>query len=145
MFSGTSLAMIGALVEPSVSLRVPGASQDWFSSVSTAAYSASLSVNAIVATLLAVKIYELQRIAEQSFTVQKRKVHPIRGFISIINDSGMLMLGCQIVWLTLFSLNNVGFVLIRGPIVMIYVRKNLTQKKFLHVIKNFFLFFISRD
>jgi len=120
--SGTSLAMIGALVEPSAALRFPGASRSWYFSLSTAAYSASLGVNAIVATLLAVRISQVQRMAEKSFTVQKHKIHPIRGFISIINDSGMLMLGCQIIWLTLFRLNSVGFVLVRGPIVMIYVR-----------------------
>lgn len=117
---GTSLAMVGALVEPSPDFRVPGAFQDWFVPLSTAAFSASLGVNAIVAILLAVKIYEVQRIAEHSLTVQKRRVHPLRSFISIINDSGMLMLGCQIIWLTLFRLNNVGFFLIKGPIVMIY-------------------------
>jgi hypothetical protein len=114
--------MVGALVEPSPDLRIPGEHLKWYFPLSTAAFSASLGVNAIVAILLAVKIYEVQRIAEQSFTVQKRKVHPLRSFISIINDSGMLMLGCQIIWLTLFRLHNVGFFLIKGPIVMIYVR-----------------------
>ena len=41
------------------------------------------------------------------------------------NDSGMLMLGlrCQIIWLTFFRIQNVGFVLIKGPIVMIYVSR----------------------
>jgi len=128
----TSLAMIGALADPSASLspdkltypwgasRVPGSVTSWFFSVNTAAFSSSLGVNAIVAILLAVKIYQVQRITEQSLAVQKRKVHPIRSFISIINGSGMLMLGCQIIWLTFFCLNNVGFLLIRGPIVMIY-------------------------
>lgn len=117
---GTSLAMIGALIEPNASDRIPNASTSWSFSISTAAFSASLGVNAIVATLLAVKIYEVQRIAKESYTVQKRTVHPIRRLISIFNDSGMLMLGCQIMWLTFFRLNSVGFVLIKGPIVMIY-------------------------
>jgi len=117
---GVSLAMIGALVEPSAALRVPNVASSWYYTLSSGAFSVSLGVNAIVAILLAVKIYEAQRIAEKSFTVQKKKVHPVRAFISIINDSGMLMLGCQIIWLALFRLNNVGFVLIRGPIVMIY-------------------------
>ena len=119
---GVSLAMIGALVEPSSSLRIPGAFLGWFFPLSTAAFSASIAVNAIVAILLAVKIFELQQIARKSLTVQKKKVHPIRAFISILNDSGMLMLGCQIIWLALFRLNNIGYVLVRGPIVMIYVR-----------------------
>ena len=121
--------MIGALVEPNASLRIPGAFSGWFFSVSTAAFSASLGVNAIVAILLAAKIYQVQRIAKESFTIQKRTVHPIRNFISIFNDSGMLMLGCQIIWLTFFRLNSIGFVLIKGPIVMIYVSR----------IKNVFL------
>ena len=121
-FSATSLAMIGALVEPSAALRIPNASTGWYQPVGTAAFSASISVNAIVATLLAIKIYQLQRQAEQALTVQKRKVHPVRAMISIFNDSGMLMLGCQIAWLVLFRRNNVGFYLVRGPIVMIYVR-----------------------
>jgi len=116
----TSLAMIGALVEPSAALRIPNASTGWYQPVGTAAFSASISVNAIVATLLAIKIYQLQRQAEQALTVQKRKVHPVRAMISIFNDSGMLMLGCQIAWLVLFRRNNVGFYLVRGPIVMIY-------------------------
>jgi len=117
---GTSLAMIGALVQPDPSSRTPGASSGWFFSVSTAAFSASLGVNAIVAILLAVKIFEFQRVAKETLTVQKKTVHPIRSYISIFNDSGMLMLGCQIIWLTFFRLNSVGFVLIKGPIVMIY-------------------------
>ena len=115
--------MIGALVEPNAALRIPGAFSGWFFSVSTAAFSASLGVNAIVAILLAAKIYQVQRIAKESFTIQKRTVHPIRNFISIFNDSGMLMLGCQIIWLTFFRIHNVGFVLIKGPIVMIYVSR----------------------
>ena len=123
VFIGTSLAMIGALVEPDASLRVPGASNSWFFSMSVAAFSAALGVNAIVAILLAVKIYEVQRIAKESFTVRKRTVHPIRRVISIFNDSGMLMLGCQIIWLTFFRLNSIGFVLIKGLIVMIYVSR----------------------
>ena len=133
--------MVGALVEPSPDLRFPGPgnSQAWFFPVSTAAFSASLGVNAIVAILLAVKIYEVQRIAEQSYTVQKRRVHPLRSFISIINDSGMLMLGCQIIWLTLFRLNNVGFFLIKGPIVMIYVRRMSPPTSPFRVIKHLFM------
>ena len=115
--------MIGALVQPDASSRIPGASNSWFFSVSTAAFAASLAVNAIVAILLAVKIYEVQRIANESYTVQKRTVHPIRNYISIFNDSGMLMLGCQIIWLTFFRIQNVRFVLIKGPIVMIYVSR----------------------
>jgi hypothetical protein len=110
------------MVEP-VALRVPGVTRDWYYSVSVAGFSASLGVNAIVAILLAVKIFEAQRVAEKSFTVQKHKVHPIRALISIMNDSGMLMLACQIAWLVLFHLNHVGFFLIRGPFVMIYVRR----------------------
>jgi len=117
---GTSLAMIAALIEPDASLRVPLAFGSWFSPISTAAFSAALGVNAIVAVLLAIKIYQNQRIAKESLTVQKHKVHPIRNYISIFNDSGMLMLGCQIIWLTFFRLNNIGFFLIKGPIVMIY-------------------------
>jgi hypothetical protein len=116
----TSLAMIGALVVDPSSSRIPGAARPWYFTFSTAAYSVSLGVNAIVAILLAVKIFQLQRIAEKSFTVQKRKVHPIRALISIFNDSGMLMLGCQIAWLVLFRQNNVAFFLVRGPFVMIY-------------------------
>jgi len=116
---GTSLAMIGGLVV-SGSSRVPLASRPWYFSLGTAAYSATLGVNAIVAILLAVKIFQLQRIAEKSFTVQKRKVHPIRALISIFNDSGMLMLGCQIAWLVLFHRSDTGFFLVRGPFVMIY-------------------------
>ena len=124
--------MIGSLADPSASLspdkltypwgatRVPGAVTSWFFSVNTAAFSASLGVNAIVTILLAIKIYQVQRIAELSLAVQK---HPIRSFVSITNGSGMLMLGCQIIWLTFFCLNNVGFLLIRGPIVMIYVSR----------------------
>jgi hypothetical protein len=114
--------MIGALADPSASLspnlltyphgasRVPGSVTSWFFSVSTAAFSASLGVNAIIAILLAVKIYQVQRIvvAEQSPAVQKRKVYPIRSIIFIINDSGMLMLGCQIISLTFFCINTVG-------------------------------------
>ena len=40
-------------------------------------------------------------------------------------EPGMLMLGlgCQIIWLTFFRIQNVGFVLIKGPIVMIYVSR----------------------
>jgi len=117
---GTSLAMIAALIAPSGSDKVPGTTTSWFFSLSTAAFSASLGVNAIVATLLAIRIYQNQQIAKESFTVKKRTVHPIRRIISIFNDSGMLMLGCQIIWLTFFRLNSVGFVLIKGPIVMIY-------------------------
>lgn len=114
--------MIGALIEPSGVGQNPFSSQSWFFSISTAAFSASLSVNAIVAILLAIKIYQVQRIAMETETVQKRKVHPIRRYISIFNDSGMVMLGCQIIWLTFFRLNSVGFVLIKGPIVMVIVR-----------------------
>ena len=113
--------MIGALIAPSGSPKAPGNTTNWFFSLSTAAFSASLGVNAIVATLLAIRIYQNQQIAKESFTVKKRTVHPIRRMISIFNDSGMLMLGCQIIWLTFFRLNSVGFVLIKGPIVMIYV------------------------
>ena len=91
--------------------------------MSTAAFSASLGVDAIVAILLAVKIFEVQRIAKENYTVQKRTVHPIRNYISIFNDSGILMLGCLIIWVTFFRINSVGFVLIKGPIVMIYVSR----------------------
>ena len=119
---GTSLAIIGALVQPS-SNRIPNVNSSWYYSIGSAAYSASLGVNAIIAILLAIKIYQFQRIAEQSLTVQKRKVHPVRRIISIFNDSGTLMLGCQIIWLVLFRRNNPAFFLVRGPIVMIYVRR----------------------
>jgi len=117
---GTSLAMIAGLIEPASS-RIPLApTNSWLFSVSTAAFSVALGVNAIVATLLAIKIYQNQLIAKETLTVQKHKVHPIRNYISIFNDSGMLMLACQIIWLTFFRLNNIGFYLIKGPIVMIY-------------------------
>ena len=121
MLPGTSLAIIGALVQPS-SNRFPNVYNSWYYSIGSAAYSASLGVNAIIAILLAIKIYQFQRIAEESLTVQKRRVHPVRRIISIFNDSGTLMLGCQIIWLVLFRRNNPAFFLVRGPIVMIYVR-----------------------
>jgi hypothetical protein len=141
--------MIGALIVPDASSRVPPTDNNsnpttWFFSISTAAFSASLGVNAILSTLLAIKIYEVQRIAKESYTVRKHKVHPIRRLISIFNDSGMLMLGCQIIWLTFFRLHSVGFVLIRGPLVMIYV--SLESRCFLPlrpVIKHLLFFNIG--
>ena len=123
-FIGTSLAMIAALVAPSGTPKVPGAATNWSFSISIAAYSTALGVNAIIATLLAIRIYQNQKIAKETLTVKKRSVHPIRRMISIFNDSGMLMLGCQIIWLTFFRLNSIGFILIKGPIVMIYVSWN---------------------
>ena len=116
--------MIAALIEPPSSRFPLAPPLSWSFSISTAAFSAALGVNAILAVLLAIKIHENQRIAKESLTVQKHKVHPVRNMISIFNDSGMLMLGCQIVWLAFFRLtptNNQGFFLIKGPIVMIYV------------------------
>ena len=127
---GVSLATIGALVEPSASSRIPGAFRSWLYPLGTAAYSVSISVNAIVASLLAVKIYENQRKAK--IEQKDVKVNPIRAFISILNDSGMMMLGCQIIWLTLFRLNSIGFVLARGPIVMIYVRTPSLPSSFIY-------------
>ena len=111
--------MLRALIEPTP-LRVPGAASAWYFPLGTAAFAVSFSVNAIVATLLAIKIYTLQQYAKQ-----KHRSHPVRNMISIFNDSGMLMLACQIVWLALFHRNNVGFVLVRGPFVMIYVRNQM--------------------
>ena len=99
LFIVTSFSLIGALVQPYASLRIQVSAPfiRWFFSVSTAAFSASLGVDAIVAILLAVKIFEVQRIAKENYTVQKRTVHPIRNHISIFNDSGILMLGCLII------------------------------------------------
>ena len=113
--------MIAALIEPPSSRFPLAPPLSWSFSISTAAFSAALGVNAILAVLLAIKIHENQRIAKESLTVQKHKVHPVRNMISIFNDSGMLMLGCLIIWVTFFRINSVGFVLIKGPIVMIYV------------------------
>jgi len=116
---GTSLALLGALREPPP-LRVPDVANNWIYPLGTAAFSASIAVNAIVTSLLVVKIFMVQREAQRSFTVQKRTVHPIRQFISILNDSGMLMLGCQIIWLVLFRRHHPAFFLVRGSIIMIY-------------------------
>jgi hypothetical protein len=118
---GTSLAMIGGLIEPP-SLRYPDAplSKSWYYTLSSAAFSVSLGVNGILAILLAVRTFILIRQAQKAFTVQKRRVHPIRQIVSILNESGTLMLGCQIIWLVLFRLTNPAFFLVRGPIVMIY-------------------------
>lgn len=112
--------MIKALIEPS-SQRVPDQAEGLYYPMGTAAYSAAMGVNAIVAILLAIKIYMVQREAELAITIQKRRVHPIRRIISIFNDSGMLMLGCQIIWLVLFRRRHIAFYLVKGPIVMIYV------------------------
>jgi hypothetical protein len=118
---GTSLAMLGALMEPP-SLRFPDAqiTTHWYYPLSTAAFSASIAVNAILAILLATKTFMLIREAGRTLTVQKRRVHPIRQMISVLNESGMLMLGCQIIWLVLFRRRLPAFLLVRGPIVMIY-------------------------
>jgi hypothetical protein len=117
---GASLAMLGGLIEPPAS-RVPDAKpKSWYYSLSSAAFSASLGVNAILAILLAVKTFTLIREAQKEFTAQKRRVHPIRQFVAILNESGMLMLACQIIWLVLFRRNNPAFYLVRGSIVMIY-------------------------
>jgi hypothetical protein len=118
---GTSLAMIGGLMEPS-SFRFPDAdmTKPWYYSLSTAAFSASIGVNAILAILLATRTSMLMLEARRTLTVQKRRVHPIRQMIAVLNESGMLMLGCQIIWLVLFRRRLPAFLLVRGPIVMIY-------------------------
>jgi len=113
--------MVKALIEPS-SNRIPDQQEGLFYPIGTAAFSVALGVNAIVAILLAVKIYMVQVEAEISFTVKKHKAdfRPFRRIISIFNDSGMLMLACQIIWLVLFRRGHIAFYLVKGPIVMIY-------------------------
>ena len=113
--------MIGALIEPPASRTPDVASKSWGQPLGTATFSGSLAVNAVLACLLAFKIFILYREAERAQTVQKRRVHPIRQMIAIFNESGMLMLGCQIIWLVLFRRQNPAFLLVRGPIIMIYV------------------------
>jgi hypothetical protein len=120
--SGASLAMLGALAEPPSS-RFPDATpKSWLYPLGTAAFSASMAVNGILVILLATKIFLVLREAQRSFTVQKRRVHPLRQVQILLNESGMLMLGCQIIWFELFRRRLPAFLLVRGPIVMIYVR-----------------------
>lgn len=120
-FSGTSLAMLGGLIQPSP-LRIPDQSKHWFYPIGTAAFSIALAVNAIIATLLTVKIFMMYREHQRS-TIHKGRVNPLRATISILNESGMMMLACQIIWLVLFRKKEPAFFLVRGPIVMIYVKR----------------------
>lgn len=120
--SGTSLAMLGALIEPSSS-RIPDVARNWIYPLGTAAFSISIAVNAIIASLIALKIF-MTRCETRPSILQKGRVNPIRQIISIFNESGMLMLGCQVIWLVLFRRHNTAFLLVRGPIVMIYVRNS---------------------
>jgi hypothetical protein len=115
---GTSLAMLGALAEPP-SLRVPDVARSWFYPLGTAAFSAAIAVNAVLATLLAVKLFLVHRESQRS-VIQKGRVGPIRATVAIFNESGMLMLACQIIWLVLFRRQNLAFFLVKGPIVMTY-------------------------
>ena len=115
--------MIGGLIEPP-SLRYPDAplSKSWYYSLSSAAYSASLGVNGILAILLTIKTFIFIRQTQKAFIDQKQKVHPVRQITSLLNESGILMVGCQIIWLVLFRRSDPAFFLVRGPIVMIFVR-----------------------
>jgi len=129
---GTSLAMLGALIEPP-ELRVPDKAQGWIIPVGTAAFSSSIAVNAMVSTLLAIKIISAYHKHQQALIVQKRKITSFRLITIILNDSGVLMLGCQIIWLVLFLRHHPAFFLVRGPIVMIYgltptlIRKRVSE------------------
>jgi len=115
---GTSLAMLGGLIQPSP-LRIPDQSKQWFYPIGTAAFSVALAVNAVIATLLTVKMFMMYRENQRS-TIHKGRVNPLRATISILNESGMMMLACQIIWLVLFRKKEPAFFLVRGPIVMIY-------------------------
>ena len=115
--------MLAALVQPS-SERFPDSPPiNWFYPLGTAAFSVSIAVNAIVAILLACKIFMNHHDSQKNL---KETVNPIRYILSVFNESGMLMLGCQIIWLVLFRLNEPAFFLVRGPIVMIYVSNQMS-------------------
>jgi hypothetical protein len=117
---GTSLAMLRALIEPP-SLRFPDSDNPstWLYPLSTAAFSISIAVNATVAILLACKIF-MNLYDSQRNPNLKTSVNPIRYIISVLNESGMLMLGCQVIWLVLYRRREPAFFLVRGPIIMIY-------------------------
>jgi hypothetical protein len=111
---GTSLAMIGALIEPASS-RIPDVSKPWIHPLGIVAFSLSIAVNSVIAGLVSLKIF-----MDNISTIQKGGVNPFRLIVAILNESGMLMIGSQIIWLVLFRRQDPAFLLVRGPIVMIY-------------------------
>ncbi|KAF8815601.1 hypothetical protein BYT27DRAFT_7192684 [Phlegmacium glaucopus] len=115
---GTSLAMIGALVEPSPS-RIPDQQKGWIYPLGTIAFSLAIASNGVITGLLALKIF-MNYLETLSPKFDKGRVNFFRVIVAILNDSGLLMLGCEIIWLVLFRRRNAAFLLVRGPIVMIY-------------------------
>ncbi|KDR77496.1 hypothetical protein GALMADRAFT_138599 [Galerina marginata CBS 339.88] len=99
-----------------------GAFPNWFFKLGVGSFSISLCVNAVVTSLLVLKIVRLHR-ELASGGPRTRGMYELRPLISIIIESGMFTLVAQTLWVVFVQLEsdgNPGFGAIIGPTTMIY-------------------------
>jgi hypothetical protein len=114
----TSLTLVGELAV--LGLQNGANRPGWFTPIGTLSFSLSLAVNAMLSGLLVFKIAQTSVALGDSRG--GRGMTDFKPVISMLVESGLIFFMTQLVWVITFTVQNVGFYLVSGPITMIYVR-----------------------
>lgn len=85
----------------------------------------SLAVNAIVSTLMIVRIYRVHR-KTQSFSSSSHRAK-LSSVVTVLVEAALFQFSAQLVLVVLFTIDHPGFSLMVGPVTMIYVRKTILR------------------
>ncbi|KDR84559.1 hypothetical protein GALMADRAFT_206125 [Galerina marginata CBS 339.88] len=122
----TAFTLAAELAKIAVVLRNPGPEfllsvPEWFTPLGIASFSISLGVNAVVSSLLTLKLYTLHKGMTRTWmaAVGRGKIN-LLPVISMLIESGMFTFIAQVIYVVFFSLGSNIFLCIGTPIAMVY-------------------------
>ncbi|KAJ3551072.1 hypothetical protein NMY22_g20 [Coprinellus aureogranulatus] len=92
--------------------------QIWWIPLGIPSMAISLAVNAIVSSLIIIRIYRVHR-ATKSFSVNSHRAK-LLWVVSVLVEAALFQFSAQLVLVVLFTIDHPGFSLMVGPVTMIY-------------------------